>query len=139
MGYRSDVAYTIRFRRKEDYHLFILEAKANPTIAGSLEECICDERRMRIDFKAESVKWYESYPDVDMHENLIDQAQAWLDGDTHVAIKDGETEVNLIEHRLAYIFIRIGEATDDITHREGGDTDYTWLHVSRTIEGDIPA
>lgn len=146
MGYRSDVAYTIRFTKPEDYHLFILEAKANPATAGcfppnntgSWEECTCDAERMRIDFHAQDVKWYPSYPDVQMHEKLIEQAEAWCETDTHIAVKEGELEASLAPYRVSFIFIRIGEDTDDVEERHGGDYDWDWLHVSRTIEGDIP-
>ena len=147
MGYRSDVAYTIRFDKVEDYHLFILEAKANPATAGcfppnntgSWEECTCNEKDKRIDFHATSVKWYESYPDVQMHEKLIEQAEAWCYDDDHTSVKDnGEITVDMRNYRLGFIFVRIGEDDDDNERREGGETDYSWLSICRSIEGDFP-
>ena len=71
-----------------------------------------------------------------MHEKLLSQAEEWIDGDTHVAIKDGETNVNLIAHRLGFIFIRIGEESDDIEQRYGGDYEWDWMQVSRQIVMD---
>lgn len=131
MGYRSDVAYTIRFKKEEDYHLFILEAKANPKTAGCFppndgshfEEVECNDRMLRIDFNAQSVKWYDSYPDVQMHEELIDQADEWVK----------ETTGTLNEYRLGYVFVRIGEDDNDVVRLEGGNNQYDWLYVTRQI------
>lgn len=145
MGYRSDVAYTIRFKKEEDYHLFILEAKANPEIAGAVDECNCNKEKMRIDFQASSVKWYESYPDVQMHEKLIDQADEWCKEDDNSPLTQGEGftangfTFEARDYRLGFVFLRIGEDTEDVARREGGFAPYEWLYVSRTIEGDIPA
>jgi hypothetical protein len=126
MGYRSDVAYTIRFNKEEDYHLFILEAKANPETAGAVDECTCisNEFTHRIDFKAESTKWYDTFPEVQMHEALIDQADEWA---------KGETVLVYGEYRLGYVFVRIGEDDDDVERKEGGNNAYDWLCVSRQI------
>lgn len=135
MGYRSDVAYTIRFKKAEDYHLFILEAKANPETAGCFppndgshfEECELDAERLRIDFKAQDVKWYESYPDVQMHEKLIDQAQEW----TKEPIRESTGTFGY--YRLGYVFVRVGEDDHDVVRKEGGNNSYDWLHVRREI------
>lgn len=123
MGYRSDVAYTIRFKKAEDYHLFILEAKANPETVGALDECVYDNQKLRIDFNVQSVKWYDSYPDVQMHEKLIDQADEWVK----------ERSFGSSEYRLGYVFVRIGEDDNDIERREGGNNQYDWLYITRQI------
>lgn len=131
MGYRSDVAYTIRFKTEEDYRLFILEAKANPETAGAFEECELDDKRFRIDFRADNVKWYESYPEVQMHESLIDQAETWIDEAIHRELKNGGTGHDV--YRLGFVFVRIGEEDDDNERKEGGDYEYDWLHITRQI------
>jgi hypothetical protein len=144
MGYRSEVAYTIRFKDEASYRLFIAEAKAKPETAGcfppndgsAFDECSCDDARFAITFHAEDVKWYPSYPEVQMHEHLIQQAEDWVNSEEHVATKSGAIEVNLIAQRLGYIFIRIGEEADDIEHRFGGDYDWDWIRVSRQIITD---
>ena len=143
MGYRSEVAYTIRFKDEASYRLFITEAKAKPETAGcfksdeaSVDECECDDDRWAITFYADQVKWYPSYPEVVMHEKLLSQAEEWSDGDIHVATKDGDVEVNLIEHRLGFIYIRIGEESNDIEERYGGDYEWDWMQVSRQIVMD---
>ena len=125
MGYRSDVAYTIRFKKEEDYHLFILEAKAKPETAGALDECTCisNEFHHRIDFSADSIKWYESLPWVQMHEELIDQAHEWAN----------ELKFGGSDYRLGYVFVRVGEDDNDTERREGGNNAYDWLHITRQI------
>jgi hypothetical protein len=139
MGYRSDVAYTIRFKKEEDYHLFILEAKSNPETAGCFppnygshfRECELDDKRFRIDFKNESVKWYDSYPAVQMHEKLIAQAEEWCHDDTHKELRFGGTGHDA--YRLGFVFVRVGEDGDDNERREGGNNAYDWLHIRREI------
>ena len=144
MGYRSQVAYTIRFRTEENYHLFILEAKANPVTAGCFgnddghwDEATCDDEHLRIDFHVRDVKWYPSYPDVKMHEGLLEQAQAWCDEADHVTAKEtGEITLDLSNYRLGYAYVRIGEDDNDIETKYGGRAEYRWLSVSRQIEFD---
>ena len=131
MGYRSDVAYTIRFKKEEDYRLFVLEAKANPETAGCFPpndgshfgECELDDQKFRINFKVEDVKWYESFPEVQMHESLIDQADEWVK----------ETTGTLNEYRLGYVFVRVGEDDSDNERRDGGNSEYDWLRIVRQI------
>jgi hypothetical protein len=136
MGYRSDVAYTIRFTKAEDYHLFVLEAKAKPEVAGALGECDLDDKRFRIDFEAENIKWYESYPHVQMHEKLIDQAESWCEDDTHIEVSPDTPEKLLFEgkdYRLGFVFVRVGEDDGDNERRDGGNSAYDWLHITRQI------
>ena len=143
MGYRSEVAYTIRFKDEASYRLFIAEAKAKPETAGcfksdeaSVDECECDDARWAITFYADQVKWYPSYPEVIMHEKLLSQAEEWCDTDTHIEVKEGEFEASLAPYRLGFIFIRIGEESDDIEQRYGGDYEWDWMQVSRQIVMD---
>lgn len=131
MGYRSDVAYTIRFNSEEAYRLFILEAKADPERAGCFsnkdsfwDEAECDDDLWRIDFHAQGVKWYESYPDVQMHEKLLAQAREWAGGESEVANS----------RNVGYAFVRVGEDTEDCVEEHGGFADWDWLHVVRSIE-----
>lgn len=135
MGYRSDVAYTIRFKTEEAYRLFILEAKAKPETAGCFrndeahyDEAECDDKRLRIDFRANDVKWYPSYSDVMMHTALLMQADSWCG-------EDEEKSLDRSGYRLGYAFVRVGEDDNDIETKYGGDSAYDWLYVSRTIEG----
>ena len=135
MGYRSDVAYTIRFttddeRAKQSFYTFLAEAKAKAATAPcfgeevrSWSEFTVDEGRLRISFFANDVKWYETYPDVKCHEALIELADEWAnDEDNH--------------SEIAYMFVRIGEENDDIEEKQGGEYDFDWLRVCRSIDRD---
>lgn len=138
MGYRSDVAYTIRFvsdhdeKNKQSFYTFLAEAKARAATApcfmegewhGWGEEFQVDEKRLRINFAADDVKWYPSYPDVRCHEALLDLADEWANDEDN-------------NSRIAYRFVRIGENDDDIERRENGDADLGWLQIVRSIERD---
>ena len=83
MGYRSTVAYTIRFTPiitmesengedvrecKASFYTFLAEAKVKHSSAFSEEfGVVVDEDNMAINFLAEDVKWYEDYEDVKEH------------------------------------------------------------------------
>jgi hypothetical protein len=136
MGYRSDVAYTIRFtsdhdeNNKQSFFTFLAEAKSKAATAacfteetGQWSEFEVDEKRLRINFAADDVKWYESYPDVQCHEALLDLAAEWVNDEDN-------------NSGIAYKFVRIGEDDDDIEQKEGGDVDWDWLQVERTIRQD---
>ena len=134
MGYRSDVAYTIRFnsdhdeKNKQSFYTFLAEAKSKAATAPCFVgrewlDLEIDEARHRINFACDDVKWYESYEDVKCHEALIELAAEWAnDEDNH--------------SEIAYSFVRIGEETDDIEKKNGGDYDWGWVQVSRSIERD---
>ena len=133
MGYRSDVAYTIRFtsddtRAKQSFYTFIAEAKAKAATAPCFNEpewaeFEVDEGRFRINFSADNVKWYDEWPDVKSHEALIELADEWAnDEDNH--------------SEIAFVFVRIGEDSDDIEEKSGGDYDFSWVQVHRSIERD---
>lgn len=132
MGYRSTVAYTIRFtgehdeKVKQSFYTFLAEAKANPDTAG----CFADvedehfkvvESAWSINFFADGVKWYSEYSDVKSHEELLKLAEGWID--------DGNDAIG-------YFFLRIGEELNDIDEMYGGNWDCDWIRVSRAIEVD---
>jgi hypothetical protein len=134
MGYRSDVAYTIRFvheddtNNKQSFYTFLAEAKVNAATAACFNELgwaefQIDEARYRINFACDDVKWYETYADVQCHEALINLAREWdEDADNH--------------SNIAYVFVRIGEENDDIEVKENAASDHEWLQVHRTISRD---
>ena len=70
MGYRSEVAYVIKFDDIEtrDNFVTLMLAKNDEHITRAVEEC---EYRYQDDpvitFEAQDVKWYESYDDVQAH------------------------------------------------------------------------
>jgi hypothetical protein len=141
MGYRSTVAYTIRFETpsydkpeertdpeeaKRSFYTFIGEAKAKETTAGAFtdEDLKVDEEKLAIYFFAESVKWYEDYPDVKCHECLMGLAREWAD--------DGENSNPFI----GGAFARIGEETDDNIEEVWGNGEYDWVNIYRSMHCD---
>jgi hypothetical protein len=137
MGYRSDVAYTIRFKDEESYRLFILEAKALDLgrcftdNESHWDEAVCNDTQFRIDFAVNDVKWLTSYPDVDRHSQLIELAGDWAAGDTDRGLKDEVTGHNA--YRIGYAFVRVGEDFSDVEEAYGGYGEYDWLSVRREI------
>ena len=133
MGYRSDVAYTIRFvsdddtKNRQSFYTFLAEAKSKAAIAGCFNahwnEVEVDEVRLRINFTADNVKWYEDYADVQCHEALINLANEWVND-----------EFNNSE--IAYRFVRVGEEPEDVETKTGGDAGWGWVNVARSIERD---
>ena len=132
MGYRSDVAYTIRFTDDHDtnnhqsFFTFLAEAKADPRCAIALKEVDIHESRQEINFSATDVKWYESYADVASHTALFDQARSWVD----------QTLQQQLYCTIGAIFMRIGESTDDVEEIAVGDYNWDWMHISRQIITD---
>ena len=132
MGYRSDVAYTIRFTDDHDtnndqsFYTFLMEAKANPRCQIALAEVEIDYKHKRFNFTANDVKWYESYPDVDSHTALFNQAEDWVK----------QTLDQQIHCTLGAIFTRVGEDSNDIEETAVGDYDWEWISVSRQIITD---
>jgi hypothetical protein len=145
MGYRSIVAYTIRFtphpspqeaengdsptdeeisKCKESFYTFLAEAKAKYLGAFTDTDLKVDESNMAINFLVENVKWYEDYEDVMVHEDLLSLSKEWAD--------EGETA----NKHIGGIFIRIGEELDDIVQEVWGEHDWDWLNIHRQIVCD---
>ena len=132
MGYRSDVAYTIRFtddhdtNNEQSFYTFLAEAKANPQCAIALAEVEIDTKRQRFNFSAEGVKWYENYPEVISHTALFAQARSWAD----------QMSQEKMFCRIGAIFMRLGDELDDCEEIGAGDYDWEWIRVSRQIVTD---
>ena len=134
MGYRSVVAYTIRFdggdfgddKAKASFFTFITEAKAKEETAGAFldEDLKVDEKKLALYFYADHVKWYESYPDVQCHEALMELSRDWAD--------DEETNCPYI----GGAFARIGEEMEDMVEECWGQGDYDWIAIHRTMQCD---
>jgi len=141
MGYRSTVAYTIRFiprhspdtddieeerKAKSSFYLLLAEAKAKETTALCFTDTDCfvvDEEKLQIRFFAEGVKWYESYPDVACHEALIELSKSWADDDTSNPYIGGA-------------FARVGEDANDNVEEIWGQGEYSWVGVNRSVYAD---
>ena len=132
MGYRSDVAYTIRFvddhdtNNEQSFYTFLAEAKSNPKYQIALSEVTIDERNQMFFFSASDVKWYESYSDVDSHMALVELAEDWV----------RQVCEGTLNCRLGVIFMRVGEDTSDTEERANGDYEWSWIQISRQIITD---
>ena len=146
MGYRSDVGYKIRFDKELDwlpsipvearkvitskdlFNTFLAEAKSREDTKLCFEE---DDGEFKIDmdylsitFYANSVKWYEDYPDVQCHEALLDLANEW--------IEQHEKDERFYSP-VRWGFVRLGEENDDVEERHGNQG-YDLVYTSRSIE-----
>ena len=132
MGYRSDVAYTIRFTDDHDtnnmqsFYTFLAEAKLKPQCAIALAAVVIDEKRQRFTFNAEDVKWYDSYPHVMSHHALLELAGDWA-----AQVHEGK-----LHCRIGSVFVRIGENIEDIEEVHAGDYGYDWIQVERRLNMD---
>jgi len=70
-----------------------------------------DENRV-LEFSADSIKWYDGYPDVARFTRFLSEVQ---------------------ELEYEYEFIRLGEDMDDVEDDSTGDSE-GYLYVSRSIE-----
>ena len=132
MGYRSDVAYTIRFtddhdtNNEQSFYTFLLEAKANPKCQIALSEVEINHKKQMFTFSANDVKWYDNYPDVMSHMALVKQAEDWS-----CQVSEGK-----LHCKIGSMFLRAGEETNDNEERYHGDYDHDWISVVRNINTD---
>ena len=141
MGYRSTVAYSIRFiPPREDepekgltatyckgtFFNFLAEAKSKGETAGAfLDECLkVDEENLAIYFYATDVKWYPDYDDVKCHEALMDLSREWADDD------------DCSNPYIGGAVARIGESMDDNVEECWGQGDYDWININRYMYCD---
>jgi hypothetical protein len=143
MGYRSTVAYTIRFTADESgenvlndneameqckasFYTFLAEAKVKCSGAFNPDFGVeVDEANFALNFLAEGVKWYEDYEDVKAHTALMDLSKEWAE-ESDVPFKGGNKNIG-------GIFMRVGEEMDDLTEDYWGEHDWEWMTMSRQI------
>ena len=139
MGYRSTVAYTIRFivdgneddeaKTRGAFYTFLAEAKVNDDTARAIadsEYLTIDEKELTFNFFADDVKWYESYDDVKCHEALMDLSKEWAD----------DSEDTYCPY-IAGAFARIGEEMEDVVEEVWGEEgSYDWISVHRSMSCD---
>ena len=122
MGYRSEVAYVIVFETvdKRDTFVELMRAKNDEHINTALKEVKALIGGREITFHECQVKWYDGYPEVGAHDQLMRNARDLFDAATR--------------------FIRIGEETDDIEDLVDDDPDwstgevYELMDVYRSID-----
>lgn len=112
MGYRSEVAYVIKFKDIEtrDQFVTLMLAKNNTVVTEAINDTTHDDTKDPvITFKAGDVKWYDSYPDVQVHHQLMRDANELYEAE--------------------WRFVRIGEETTDIAVQEEGHEFELWEYV----------
>jgi len=97
MGYRSDVAYVVKFEsiEKRDAYVALCLAKNDEWITKAMEDCVYDnEKDPIITFKATDVKLYHDFPAVTAHRFIYQQARELdMGGYRFVAIgEDGQED-----------------------------------------------
>ena len=127
MGYRSDVHALFYTTRKEELSLLKLYMDENfPDELLCHLRAIDSNRIYGYEMICESIKWYESYPDVKAFNAFKDKYLALLD----------EPNMDKAWHRKwCYEFVQLGEETEDIEYEKSANTENA-LSVSRRIEID---
>lgn len=101
MGYRSDVAYAIKFKSFEERDAYVvsLRLKSDPLLTDVLGECVLHTDEPLITFRAEDVKWYQGYPWVSAHTQIYQGAEeVYAAQYICVALgEDGKTETEYSE------------------------------------------
>lgn len=133
MGYRSSVAYSIRWHditskgSNQSFYTFLAEAKANPATSPcfTMEDfsVAVNEKDLHISFYTEEVKWYEGYEGVKAHTALLDMAQQYRNDESP-------------PHPIDYKFVCVGEDATDITETASMNYDWDSPWVSRRIVVD---
>ncbi len=122
MGYRSEVVFVVA---KEVMPQFLVTMAKSPQARAM---CFSEADRMIKDYDGDGnilfswsgIKWFEGYEEIDAIVDFMD----WCDGE-HIAVDGDETEaVNF------YRFVRIGEDSDDNTHRGWG---FESIYIERSI------
>lgn len=129
MGYRSNTAYVIRFKNKEQCDAFIniQLAKADKWITEAIGELTRVEDNV-LGWHEQYVKWYDDYDDVKAHKTLMSDAIN-LFGEDNPDTPD-------YDDQAGYRFIRLGEESDDNEIEEGGNSEclYEYIEWYRNIE-----
>jgi len=127
MGYRSEVAYVIKFGDKEKLDTFVgvQLVKKDEVVKEALKELKQIEttgEEQYLYFYANDVKWYDDYPDVQVHHKFMEDAVEMFDDSS-------------------WVFLRCGEQADDIQEEADGEDGWDlcdFITISRpTINIDI--
>jgi len=122
MGYRSDVAYVIRFETAEQRDTFVeLVKHRNDDWTQAILECETEYEEPIITFEVHDVKWYDDFKDVRAHNALMEWA------------------VELYPE-AGWRLIQLGEDGQEECN-QGGDCDDLWdyLYTSHSLNTEFPA
>ena len=126
MGHRSNVAYVIRFKNKEQCDAFIniQLAKADKWITEAIGDLTRVEDHV-LGFHYDHAKWYDDYEDVKAHQTLL-----------HESIAMFNQPSTPYDDQAGYRFVRLGEEDDDNEVAEEGNAEqlYEYIEWYRNIE-----
>jgi hypothetical protein len=122
MGYRSDVMALV-YPAGGEHNLLNydkLKTLMNTTFKDVLDfwsegYFTWDDTHRVLKFSAPSIKWYDSYPEVDRFTKFLEEAH---------------------ELEYEYEFIRVGEEDDDLETDSTGDAE-NYMYVERTIQVNL--
>ena len=123
MGYRSDVAYVIKFDdiQTRDAYVTLMLAHDDEEVRKAIEECdYNDERDPIITFKADDVKWYPDYKDVKSHTFIYRNAH----------------EIGMGSYRFLAVGEDGAEQDDYDTIHDGHDL-WDYMHTSHTLHTEF--
>lgn len=127
MGYRSDVLVLIypdaetKAQAQEKYgQLKVLMATTFKAVSDEFGDpyMVWMDNDCVLKFELESVKWYPSYPDVQMFEAMLGELRDEIEG-------------------YCTEFVRIGEESDDTEERHTGENNQYYLQVRRSIDCNV--
>lgn len=122
MGYRSQVAYVIRFETVDQRDTFVelVKHRNEKNWSQAIEECEVRYKQPLITFEADDVKWYESFEDVQAHHAILDWA------------------VELYKD-AGYRIVQVGEDGAEQIN-EGGNSDDLWdyIYTSHSVDTEFP-
>jgi len=125
MGYRSHVAYIIKFDdiQTRDNFVTLMLAKNNPFLTQAIDECEYGYKDDPIiTFEAEDVKWYSDFEDVKAHHTLMDEA------------------VEIYKHKKGrYRFVAVGEdGAEDFQELDDEGDLYDYVTTIHQVQTSFP-
>jgi hypothetical protein len=124
MGYRSDVAYVIRFKTTEqrDAYMELVKHRNDEHMMYALEDCESRYEEPIITFEVQDVKWYPDYPEVKGHSKLM----AWA--------------VETFPDDASWRCVELGEDNQEEVHQGGEDPSelYDYVNIRHTLTIDFP-
>lgn len=123
MGYRSDVAYVIRFKTTEqrDAYMELVKHRNDEHMVNALEDCESRYEEPIITFETSDIKWYPDHEYVQGHSKLL----AWA--------------VETFPDDVGWRCVELGEDGQEEIH-EGGECDdlYDYVDTRHTLSIDFP-
>jgi len=124
MGYRSDVAYVIRFKSTEqrDAYIELVKHRNDEHMINALEDCESRYEEPIITFQVDDIKWYPDFAEVQGHHRFM----RWA--------------VEIFPDDAAWRCVELGEDGVEDTTMDGEDCDGLQDYVStrHALHVDFP-